>query len=369
MSSRAADPTCTRVLGALLLVLAGAAAPAAASVVPREQLTLGALADRSDRIVLTRVQGTADPVPLEVLETLRGRRAPGLALPRGELAWTPGALVLVFVDEGDDGRPRALAHALQRVVVDDLAAAAHLVEVVRERLPRVGGDPAALARGLFEQLASPLARVRDDAALDLLRRERLTAGEGERAALAAALDREASAELLLLAARLPSPALLGPALRAAREARDPRVLVSAAAALRAIDAPGAVPALLELVARPDEERAARAALVLGALGGAATDEAVDEALGEPRPVVRAALLDGLAEAARRGALDAADRLPALAWADDPALAARGLALLALAGRGADLARAEAQHPDPTLRALAARLRGDPVVEAERALRR
>lgn len=344
-------------LVSVLLALAGASR---ADLVDRQQVTLGALADGSDRIVLARLAGHEPAqVRFEVQDLLKGRNAPVLHLPRGKLAWPATGTFVLFLDEGEDGSLLALSSAWQRVLVPDAAARDHLLAVVRGRLPSVGGDPRGLESALFAQLESPLERVREDAGLELLARTQLAPGNEERAALRRALVHESRTELLELAARLPEPTLLAPLLRAGRTATRTRERTLAGAALRAVDPVSAQAALERDLESPAPEVVVGAAHLLGALGGAPAERVLARLLADGRAPVRAAALSALAVAAETELHDPAPLLD-LARGPDRAAARKALAILARAAAGAALKQLETELQDPELKALAAALRKEPV---------
>ena len=349
---------------AALLTLA-LAAPALAEVTDRVSLTLGALADGCDRIVLARVVSLEqERVQLEVLDVLKGRPTPIPSLARGDVSWRGEELALLFLDEAPDGTPAPPRTAWHKLSAPDPATRDHLLEVVRGRLPTIGGDPTRLRGALFAQLASPVARVREDAALELLGWRELAPEPADRVALRAALEREpARPELLELAARLPEPGLLAPALAAGRGARDARTRLLAAEALRAIDEAGALAALASDLRGDQRQAASAAARLVGALGGPAAERLLAAALSDPRPEVRRGALAGLGEAARRGLSDPAPLL-SLARGPEREAARKAIAALARAADGASLRQLETSLQDPELRGLVARLRAEPTAAQE-----
>lgn len=351
----------TLTLCALLLAWTGRAG---AEVTDRASVTLGALADRCDRVVLARVTALEqDQVELEVLDVLKGRATPLPGLARGALSWRLQELALLFLDEGPDGATLPPRTAWHKLSVPDEAARDHLLEVVRGRLPALGGDPSTLRAALFAQLASPLARVREDAGLDLLGWSRLEPTATERAALRRALEAEARPELLELAGRLPEPGLLAPLLAIGRAATSARTRTLTAEALRAVDEAGALRALEPELKDGARGGAAAAARLIGAVGGPAAERLLAGALADPRPEVKKAALAGLGDAAARGLSDSAPLL-AVARGPEREAARRALATLARAADGAALSQLEATLADPQLRELAARLRADPLLARE-----
>jgi len=350
---------------ALALTLALAGAPAALAVqVERRAVTIGALADSADRVVLARVAAVGpDAVDLAVDRTLKGPAATRLSLPRGAVGgWAPGARAVLFLDAGPAGALRPLLTAWQRVSVP-AAGAADLVDAVRGGRPRGGGDPGAVQAALFDQLESSVPRLRVDAALDLLGFRALTPTAADLVHLRRALAAHDDPALLELAGRAGAADLLPAVLAAARGGRDDRARRAAASALGAIDADAAVAALALDLGGADAGAAAAAALTLGRLDTAAARAALADALRDPRPDVRRDALRAVGETSGAG-LDPGP-LTDLVWdpATDPADARRAVAALAWAAEGAALIRVERGHPDPDLRALAAALRADPVEPA------
>lgn len=347
-----------------------AAAPAAASLVDREAVTLGRLVDDLDLALVVRVDAArGDALDLAVLERLRGPAVPDalrLVLSHEvacDLAARPGERLALFLALGPDGRAEAPVTVWQAVRLPDDAAAALVRDAVRSRAPTIGGDPRALERALFRQVeadgAGPAAeRVRADAALDLLAFSALAPGPAEVGALARALERAPSVDLARLAARAGDAALVAPLLRATR-APGPAADVrrAAAEALAALDPDAAAEALAGDVDAADPARATIAVEGLGALRDLRAARRLTLALDDPRPAVRRAALRALGD---RPDAEALARLEALArdGADDDARGA--LAALARAGAGQALRRLEADLPDPARRALAGALRRDPV---------
>ncbi|MBX3468426.1 MAG: hypothetical protein KF878_16260 [Planctomycetes bacterium] len=136
-----------------------AAAPAAASLVDREAVTLGRLVDDLDLALVVRVDAArGDALDLAVLERLRGPAVPDalrLVLSHEvacDLAARPGERLALFLALGPDGRAEAPVTVWQAVRLTDDAAAALVRDAVRSRAPTIGGDPRALERALFRQL-------------------------------------------------------------------------------------------------------------------------------------------------------------------------------------------------------------------------
>ncbi|MGE0713186.1 MAG: hypothetical protein AB7N76_35440 [Planctomycetota bacterium] len=356
------------VLCALFVLAAG---PARASLVAREDVTLGTLCDRADAAVIARVAAvTPSEVSLVVERALKGRPGAALTLPAGPVAFGAGERALVFLqrDRSPTGRRAGAWHALrspyQKAVAPDAAAAAELADAVASRRATLGGDPRRLFDALFDQLSARLARVREDAAWDLVGLGAYQPDAAQRRALRLALDAGANEPLLVLAARWPAADLLGAALLAA-QGQDPLLRRRAAEALEAIDPLAALRRVRADIQQPDPARAARAVALAGALGSAST------------PVLASALLDARAEV-RREALSALSRrelspveVSALAQHTYRATsfdeAARALAALALRGEAQALLDAERRHPDPATRDLARELRAAPVLLSRRLL--
>lgn len=346
--------------GALLALLCAwlVAAPVArASVVARERVTIGALSDESDRVVIARVRAATPRVQLDVEQTLKGRHVAQVELPASEhVALQPGERALFFLRGRDPAALRPLVTPFQRIPVPDNAAAAELSDAVQSRLPRLSGAPAALPAALFLQLRARLARVRADAAWDLLALRRLQPDAAQQLALRQALDAGVDEPLLLLAARFPHQALL-PAVQLAQRSPDPHLARLAAAALDAIDPSAALAAASRDLLGPDLLRARGAVHLAGRLSGGA--QLLQDALLDVRPQVREAALRALAirelDAPEVTALERH-----LTQTSEPKEAAQALAVLALAGEGQALLRAERSHPDPATRRLARELRKEPL---------
>ncbi|MEZ6183819.1 MAG: hypothetical protein R3F62_02290 [Planctomycetota bacterium] len=350
--------------GASWALLVLSASLTQASVVEREQVTLGALSDAAHGVFEAEVLGVEPTrVRLEVGAVLKGQVPQALWLPRGEaeLAWAVGERWLVFAaHDGASWRP--LASGWQRIAGGGPAYAA----AVRSRLPRLDGGDGALQAALCDQLGAPEPRIAVDAALDLLRFRDLTLSGGELGLVQRAVDARPSPELFALCARLGHPGLGASVLRAARQlpAGD-AALRPAAAALSAGDATGAIQALAGDL-HGAELDALRAVELLGGMGAQAHPE-LGAGLGDPRPAVRAATIRALA---RSGvALSGAQASALLVRVREGDAQERRLALAALTRVGpAAFVRAVArEHPDPETRALAERLRRDPSALARRIL--
>jgi hypothetical protein len=308
-------------------------APLEASQVPRERVTLGALSDAADLVVMARVEHAGPTVELVVEDTLKGPTRATWSLPAGELSWSTGERCLLFLDR-DGEELRAPATSWQKIVVDEHGD--HLLEVVRGRLPQITfeptGDPTAdLRRALFEQLDSPLARVRADAALDLLAWRDLAPDTAELRLLRTALEGEPTEDLVRLAERTSSPLLIDALVQAMRGAADAPTRHAAGECLATLD-----------------------------------PTSVLAAIADARPQVRRAALAGLAA---RGDLSpaGASAVRELAWRSSPEVTRWALATLAACADGAALREVSTDHPDPAVRELATRLRADPVALSRRLL--
>ncbi|HBP19869.1 MAG TPA: hypothetical protein DEA08_19025 [Planctomycetes bacterium] len=340
-----------------LLALLGLSTPAAASVVARERVSLGALSDESDRVVIARVRAATPRVQLEVERTLKGAHVAVVELPASEhVLLQVGERALFFLRGRDPADLRPLVTPFQRVAVTDNAAASELTDAVQSRLPRLGGNPAALPAALFDQLRARLVRVREDAAWDLLTLRRLQPDASQQSALKQALDAGVNEPLLLLAERFPHQTLL-PAVQLAQRGADPHLAQLAARALDAIDPSAALAAASRDLLGPNLLRARSAVHLAGHLGGGA--QLLQDALLDARPQVREAALRALATR-DLGAAEVAALERHLTQTTQPREAAQALAVLALAGEGQALLRAEQTHPDPATRRLARELRAEPL---------
>ncbi len=363
-------------LAFLLAALAAlvTAPQAAAHVVDRSSVTVSRLADESHRIVVARVEA-AGPVGvrLTVLRVLRGAAAQALVLPPSSdpgcsPTWEPGATVALFLGR-EDAAPATAWHVVPLRSEAEVAAFAAALEALAPTLGAADatplGDAPRAAR--FALLGSPVARLRDDAALDLAGwRGEAALRDAERSALRGALDGEQpGAEVMALAARWPEAAFVPSLLRAARAAsEEPAAEERRAVAARALVACGGVEAVSGLAADLQSAElpvALRAARALGAANGPEAARALARALADERAPLRAELVRALARtdapAAHDGVLEA---LGAFADAAPAAQARRAVAALARLGAGPALRRLEADHADAGVRALAGSLRRDPL---------
>lgn len=365
-------------LALLLAALAAlvAAPEAAAHVVDRASVTVSRLADESHRIVVARVDAAGPTgVRVTLLRALRGPGAPGAVLllpassdPGCTPEWEVGATVALFLGR-EDAAPATAWHVVALRSEAEVSAFAAALEALSPTLGAADatplGDAPRAAR--FTLLGSPVARLRDDAALDLAGwRGEGALRDAERSALRAALDGEQpSGEVVALAARWPDPAFVPALLRAARAAsEEPAAEERRAIAARALVACGGVEAVAGLAADLQSAElpvALRAARALGAANGPEAARALARALADERATLRRELVRALARidapAAREGVLEA---LAAFADAAPPEQARRAVAALARLGAGPALRRLEADHPDAGVRELAASLRGDPL---------
>lgn len=358
---------------ALLLLLAPAAV---AHQVDRAQVTVSRLAEESHRIAVARVEAASPGgVRLTLLRALRGPGSAGSALvlpassdPGCTPVWEAGATVGLFLGR-DDAAPATAWHVVALRSEAEVAAFAAALDALAPTVTPGDatplGDAPRAAR--FALLGSPVARLRDDAALDLAGwRGEAPLTAAERGALRAALDAEqVGAEAVALAARWPEAAFVPALLRGARAAQeDPAAEARRAVAARALVACGGVEGVATLAAdlqSADLAVALRAARALGAANAPPAAQALGRALGDERPALRAELVRALARtdaaSAREGVLEP---LAAFADAAPPAEARRAVAALARLGAGAALRRIEEQHADAGVRQLAARLRKDPL---------
>lgn len=340
-----------------LALLLGLGVPAAASVVARERVTIGALSDESDRVVIARVRAASPRVQLEVERTLKSNHVAVVELaPSEHVTLQVGERALFFLRGRDPAALRPLVTNFQRVAVPDNAAAAELADAVQSRLPRLGGNPGGLPGALFAQLRARLPRVRLDAAWDLLTLRRLQPDASQRVALKQALDAGVNEPLLLLATRFPAQDLL-PAVQLAQRGTDPHLAALAAQALDAIDPSAALAAASRDLLGPNLLRARSAVHLAGQLGGGA--QLLESALLDARPQVREAALRALGTR-DLGPSEVAALERHLTQTSLPAEAAQALAVLALGGEGQALLRAEQTHPDPATRRLARELRAEPL---------
>lgn len=341
-------------------------APAFAEQVARDQVTLGRLADSSNRIVLAKVaDAPAGKLRLEVEEAVVGAKTPFDASAPADRACCGES----HVKAGDRGlffvSPSGEFHY---VAVSSDADASALVAATRTRLVTIGGARGGLQKNLLEQLASSSRRVREDAAFDLAALEDLAADEGVKArvasALAAAVKANEPATVLLgLAARAPSLAAIEPALEAALVAKDEATFDAAAKLVRSVEE-GPALVMTQLGEALQGEQAPTAARLLGRVGGEGVVAALSKTLTSERAELRRAAIDGLSRVPNdRGAA-----VEVLSGVVSKPLAAEDarLALAGLAGlpEGAKLvATAARSNPDGAVRRLAYRLTQDPVQTA------
>jgi hypothetical protein len=335
-----------------------------AEQIAREQVTLGKLADASDRIVLARVApAPAGKVRLEIDEAVKG--------PKGQLDVAADAdrtcCGETHVKAGDRGLFFVSGGRFHFVPVASDDDARALVSAARSRIPTLGGQTDGLRKDLLNQLGSAVKRVREDAAFDLAAMPDLAVDDAARTAFARALGtaveaHESCVTLLGLATRAPSEAVVGPAVRAGVYAADQATLEAAARAVRAVEG-GAARAGAQLVELLGGELAPQAARLLGRIGGEGVAKPLAGLLESTDAQVRRAAIDGLAHA---GSADAAAALAKVAQAprslEEGRLALAGLALSPEGGKL--LAKAAAENPDASLRRLAARLAKNPVQTAK-----
>ncbi|MDC3379026.1 hypothetical protein OAX78_01930 [Planctomycetota bacterium] len=339
---------------------------AGASQVDRSQVTLSRLTDASDLIVVADVTATGDPVRLSVHTALRGSSASEFDVPAGEVTWRAGDRVLAFLSLDASGAARMPHTSACVVVLPNAATAAALTRAVQERLPRLGGDPAVLRASQFDALTSPLARLREDAAYELLAYADLNPTAAEVAALVRGVELHPSVPAAELAGRLRRSEALIALLQAGRNATDPILREVVGHALGKIDAVASVDALTrDLAASTPTATAAGAVELIGIAGGLDAQRSLGLALRDARPMVREAALRALATSP--SAKSAAPSLEQVAQTGSPNERRLALAALARAGAGDVLRRIAKDHADPTTRALADQLRADPSGLAEQIL--
>ncbi|MEZ0227478.1 MAG: HEAT repeat domain-containing protein, partial [Planctomycetota bacterium] len=342
------------------------ATPAFAETVAREQVTLGRLADASNRVVLAKVSDApAGKVRLDVEEAVKGAKTsfdastPSDRTCCGETHVKAGDRGLFFVSPSGDFHFIAAASD---------ADAQALVAAARTRLVTVGGAKDGLRKDLLAQLASSNRRVREDAALDLVAIKDLVTDGASRTAVANALAAavkagEPATTLLGLAVKTPSPAALEPAMQAALSAKDDATFDAAAKAVRAVE-DGAVTVTPRLLEALQGEQAPTAARFLGRLGGEGVVPALAKALSSDKAELRRAAIDGLSRVPADGG-SAAEALDSVLRAPRNAEETRlVLAALATLPEGARLlANAAKTNPDGATRRLAHRLTLDPAQTA------
>lgn len=345
------------------VLLLAIATPVHAGQVDRAKVTLGALVDEADRVVLARVEATSETsVTLAVLETVKGGSVARLTLPRdGEVAWKEGERVLVSVRLDASGEPLALGSVFEKIDATAEATATELVRAARERLPRLDEETGALRLELYRELDSAIARLREDAALELSAHRELAANDDERAYVGRALTtRGATPELLEVVRRLAPKALLEPTLKAARAAEDDATRAAAARALDAIDRTAALRALGDDLAGKNDARSLQAARLLGSVSGEEAALLLARRLDDGRPAIRTAALKALGGS--EGARSVTEQLEGvMRQPQTPEEGELAAAVLARSGGGAALARAEANEATPErLRELVMKLRAEPV---------
>lgn len=349
----------TSFAGAALALSLLLTAPAAASVVARERVTLGQLSDHSDAIVVAEISGLAPRWTLQVSATLKGSAGGVLELdPSRYVRARVGQRALFFLRRAPGGDYRPLVTEYQRVLLSDPAREAELLAVVRGRIPTLHGNPSALADGLFGQLGSSQGRIREDAAWDLLRLKRHQPTSSQRAQLVAALRRAPSVPLLRLCERYPEPGMLQPTLDVARQ-NPGELREEAGRALQAIDPGAALRALEQDLRLGTRVSGLQATGVARALTDRGAGQLLAQALGHQVEEVRYAAVRGLAgrdlDSVQLASLELAVWTP-----NSRRVSSAACAALALTGPGRVLKRIADHHPDPEIKRLAQALRRDPV---------
>lgn len=351
----------------LCALLLGPAPRAAASVVARDEVSLGRLADGSDLIVTAQVGASRAGLELQVEEVLKGQAGASLSLPAPRyLSLRAGQRALFFLRRDPRGGYRPLVSEYQRILLHDPAQEAELRGALLSRLPSLSAASGDLAAALFAQLGAGQGRLREDAAWDLLRLPNHQPSAPEAGLLLAALQRAPSVPLLRLCARWPSPAMLTPALDVARH-QTGELRIEAGRALEAIDPAATLVALEADLRQGSRLSGLQATQVAGVLEHQGATRLLRQALAHSLEEVR---LDAIKALARR-TLSATElvSLEAAVWAPSSRrVASAALAALALTAPGASLKRVATQHPDPELRRLAEALRREPVRVARPFLR-
>ncbi|MBL4848012.1 MAG: hypothetical protein JKY65_21055 [Planctomycetes bacterium] len=280
---------------ALLCLFALVQAPAQASVVARERVSLGSLSDASDGIFVAEVSATSPRLVLTVASALRGPALTRIELDPGRyVRFRTGQRAVFFLRRAPGGAWRPLVTEYQRILIANPALELELVTAIRGRIPSLYGNAAALAQGLFDQLESAQGRIREDAAWDLLRLKTHQPTAAQRAKLLSALKRAATTPLLRVCARWPEPAMLQPALDVARQ--NPGDLrQEAGRALEAIDAGGAMTALERDLRLGTRIAGLHATGVARALRDGAAGQLLATALGHRLEEVRYAAVKGLSQ--------------------------------------------------------------------------
>jgi hypothetical protein len=363
-----------RLLAALAVLLGGPAvlelAPLEASQVDRAAVTLGRLADTADVIVVGRVEGVDEvQVRLVVEEEIKGRVGESCVVPAGPLGFVVGQRVALFLNRDREGGLAAPRTPWVRLLLSehDPAHTRALLDALRGRLPRVGGDPKVARRALFSQLEAKHTRLREDASLDLVAYRELSATPKELDHLARALASHATPALLLLAERLRARRLLEPVLATARAAKGEAMRLAAARALAAIDRVAGLAALGQDLESSSAATASSALACLACLPGAEVEGILAQHLSDRRAEVRLAAIRGLAA---RGKVEepTLEAVEARVWQSAGRERRLAMAALAQLRAGRALARIGAEHGEEAIRRLALELRRDPVRAPRRILR-
>lgn len=354
-----------RALALSLALSALLSAPAGAGSQDDAERTLGILTRAAEAVVFAKVtSASGEALSLEPLRALKG---PALGALRAghelEEVPPPDSKVLAFLSRGEAGW-----RCLEAIVLASPAEADALRLAVEARL---GGRRA----DLYAQLLSATARVRGDAALDLLaalgdpqappalgRARPAPPTAAERALHLRALAEQPTLELLQLSERLAGPDLLPPLLSLARSAPHPLLQATACRALAASDRPAALQALSADLAGAEPARAIRS---LGYLGGAEAGALLSRRLAQAEPrTERLRLLCALADcrAAEAATLSAIASSPR-----HPGEERIALAVLARCAEGRALRALQESLADPSLKDLARGLRRDPHDLARRVL--
>lgn len=348
----------TSFAGAALALSLLLAAPAAASVVARERVTLGQLSDHSDLIVVAEVTATSPRWTLQVSASLKGSPGARLELDPSRYVRTRVGQRALFFLRARGGVVRPLVTEYQRVPLSDPAREAELVAVVRGRIPGLVGSGAGLADALFDQLGSGQGRIREDAAWDLLGLKSHQPTNSQRQRLLAALQRAPSVPLMRLCRRYPEAAMLQPTLDVARQ-NPGELREEAGQALQAIDPGAALSALEQDLRLGTRVSGLQATGVARTLSDRGAGQLLAQALGHQVEEVRYAAVRGMAgrdlDAVQLASLELAVWTP-----NSRRVASAACAALALTGPGRVLKRIADHHPDPEIKRLAQALRRDPV---------